>query len=166
MVGMMKPTIHVDEFASKMGDDDDIIVISFFVRSKAAAKDLKSWFERGYDWVLDADQSPGEIRPGRYLVYIEMRRRSTAGEKIKQALDDLSTLTEYENDSAWTMHYEGRTLPFTEDTFNRLVPLSPKEYRARKEQDLNEVRAAAGLDTKPIYERDQDIRQLQSAAGI
>ena len=31
MVGMMKPTIHVDEFASKMGDDDDIIVVSFFV---------------------------------------------------------------------------------------------------------------------------------------
>ena len=31
--GMMKPTIHVDEFASKMGDDDEIIVISFFVRS-------------------------------------------------------------------------------------------------------------------------------------
>ena len=24
--GMMKPTIHVDEFAAKMGDDDDIIV--------------------------------------------------------------------------------------------------------------------------------------------
>lgn len=166
MVGMLKPTIHVDEFASKMGDDDDIIVVSFFVRSKAAAKDLKSWFERGYDWVLDADQSPGEIRPGRYLVYIEMRRRSSAGEKIKQALDDLSTLTEYESDTAWTMHYEGRTLPFSEDTFNRLVPLSPKEYRARKEQDLNEVRAAAGIDTKPIYERDQDIRQLQSAAGI
>ena len=23
--GMLKPTIHVDEFSSKMGDDDDII---------------------------------------------------------------------------------------------------------------------------------------------
>jgi hypothetical protein len=29
--GMMKPTIHVDEFSSKMGDDDDVIVVSFFV---------------------------------------------------------------------------------------------------------------------------------------
>ena len=29
--GLMKPTIHVDEFSSKMGDDDDIIVVSFFV---------------------------------------------------------------------------------------------------------------------------------------
>ena len=163
---MMKPTIHVDEFASKMGDDDDIIVISFFVRSKAAARDLVSWFERGYDWVLDADQSPGEISPGRYLVYIEMRRRSTAGDKIRQALDDLSTLTEYETDSAWSMHYEGDTVPFSQDTFDRLVPLSPKQYRARKEKDLNEMRAAAGIDPKAIYEHERDIRQLQSAAGI
>ena len=30
--GMMKSTVHVDEFSAKMGDDEDIIVISFFVR--------------------------------------------------------------------------------------------------------------------------------------
>ena len=60
MEGMIKPTVHVDEFASKMGDDDDIIVLSFFVRSKEAARDLVSWFEKGYDWVMDADTSPGE----------------------------------------------------------------------------------------------------------
>ena len=163
--GMMKSTIHVDEFASKMGDDDDIIVISFFVRSKAAANDLVNWFEKGYDWVLDSDQSPGEIRPGRYLVYIEMRRRSSAGRNIAEALDDLSTLTEFQPKD-WTMHYEGETHAFSPEQFDRVVPLSPKEYRARKERDLNEVRAAAGIDTKPIYEQDLVIRQLQSAAGI
>ena len=163
---MIKPTIHVDEFASKMGDDDDIIVISFFVRNKAAAKDLVSWFERGYDWVLDADTSPGEIRPGRYLVYIEMRRRSTAGERIQEALEDLGTLTEFNSTKDWTMHYEDQSYPFSRETFDRLVPLSPKAYRSVKEKDLNEMRSAAGLETKPIYERDQDILSLQSAAGI
>ena len=162
---MMKPTIHVDEFASKMGDDDDIIVVSFFVRSNDAAKDLVNWFEKGYDWVLDADQSPGEIKPGRYLIYIELRRRSSAGRNIEDALHDLETLTEYTLDD-WTMHYEGKSVPFTAEIFNRLVPLSPKEYRKKKESDLNEMRAAAGIDTKPVFDRDQDIRQLQSAAGI
>jgi hypothetical protein len=48
--GMMKPTIHVDEFSGKMGDDEDIIVLSFFVRDKQAAKDLVAWFEKGYDF--------------------------------------------------------------------------------------------------------------------
>ena len=51
MEGILKPTVHIDEFASKMGDDDEIIVISFFVRSKQAARDLASWFEKGYDFV-------------------------------------------------------------------------------------------------------------------
>ena len=98
--GLLKPTIHVDEFSSKMGDDDDIIVVSFFVRDAQAAKDLMMWFEKGYDFVLDADRSPGEIRPGRYLVYVELRRRSTAGGNVEQLLDDLNTLTEFEDSSA------------------------------------------------------------------
>ncbi len=166
MLGMMKPTIHVDEFASKMGDDDDIIVISFFVRSKQAARDLMNWFEKGYDWVLDSDVSPGEIKPGRFLVYIEMRRRSAAGEKINDALNDLNALTEYENSGKWTVHYEGQEHPFSIETFNRLVPLSPKEYRKKKDKDLNEMRVAAGVEPVQIHEREQDIRQLQSAAGI
>ena len=163
--GMMKPTIHVDEFASKMGDDDEIIVISFFVHSQQAARDLANWFEKGYDWVLDADVSPGEIKPGRFLVYIEMRRRSMAGEKLQEALGDLETLTEYSLED-WSMHYDDKNSPFSVDNFNRVVPLSPKDYRKKKESDLNEMRAAAGIDTRPVFERDQEIRQLQSAAGI
>lgn len=165
MVGMLKPTLHIDEFASKMGDDDDIAVISFFVRSKAAARDLMNWFEKGYDSVLDADVSPGEISPGRFLVFLEMRRRSNLGDKIQVMLDDLNTLTEFEPKD-WSMHYDDQQYPWSVEQFERVVPLSPKEYRQRKESELNEIRAAAGMDTKPVFEREQDIRQLQSAAGI
>lgn len=165
MEGQIKPTLHVDEFASKMGDDDDIIVASFFVRSQQAARDLMNWFEKGYDWVMDADVSPGEIAPGRYLVYIEMRRRTSAGSRLADAIQDLETLTELKPED-WVMHYGDETVPFSQETFDRLVPLSPKEYRVRRESGLNEMRSAAGLDTVPIYKRDRDIQQLQSAAGI
>ena len=163
--GMMKPRIHVDEFSSKMGDDDDIIVISFFVRDNQAAKDLMTWFEKGYDFVLDADKSPGEIKPNRWLVYIEMRRRSTAGGNVEMLLDDLGTLTEYSKDD-WVMHYKDQDYPFTRETFDSVVPTSPKEYRKRYESEMNEMRVAAGLPTKQIYERDAAIKTIQSAAGI
>ena len=165
MVDMVKPTIHVDEFASKMGDDDDIITVSFFVRSKTAARDLVGWFEKGYDFVLDADQSPGEIKPGRYLVYVEIRRRSMAAGWTAQLIDDLKTLTDLDPKS-WTMNYEGKDYPFSEEEFARLVPLSPKKYRQEKEQGLNEMRAAAGLETVQLFDRTRDIQQLQAAAGI
>ena len=164
--GLMKPTIHVDEFSSKMGDDDDIIVVSFFVRDPQAAKDLMMWFEKGYDFVIDADKSPGEIKPNRYLVYVELRRRSTAGAHVETLLNDLNTLTEFDV-SDWIMHYKGKEMPFSRDTFDATVPLSPKAYRERTDRELNEVRVAAGLPTHAIYERDDpDIRAMQTAAGL
>lgn len=167
MEGLLKSTIHVDEFSSKMGDDDDIIVISFFVRDQQAARDLMSWFEKGYDFVLDADRSPGEIKPGRYLVYVEIRRRSTAGGHVETLLNDLNTLTEWEDSSAWTMHYRGKEIPFTRDTFDATVPLTPKAYRDRYEKDLNEMRIAAGVPVVTTYDkRDRDLQTIQSAAGI
>ena len=167
MEGLLKPTIHVDEFSSKMGDDDDIIVVSFFVRDESAAKDLMNWFEKGYDFVVDADRSPGEIKPNRYLVYVEIRRRSTAGAQVEELLNDLGTLTEFDDCEDWTMHYRGKETPFTRDEFDRLVPLSPKAYREKYDEELNEMRIAAGMETKRIYDpKDRDLQAIQSAAGI
>ena len=165
--GLMKPTVHVDEFSSKMGMDDDIIVLSFFVRDQQAAKDLMSWFEKGYDFVLDADRSPGEIKPNRYLVYVEIRRRSTAGGNVEQMLNDLNTLTEFDDAAAWTMHYRGESLPFSRDTFDATVPLSPRAYRERYEEDLNEMRTAAGIPVVATYDdKDPALQAIQAAAGI
>ena len=164
--GLLKPTIHVDEFSSKMGDDDDIIVISFFVRDETAAKDLMNWFEKGYDFVLDADRSPGEIKPNRYLVYVEMRRRSTAGGHVETLVDDLGTLTEFEPDD-WTMHYRGKEVPFSRDAFDSMVPTSPKAYREKYDEGLNEMRIAAGMEPVSNYDKkDKALQAIQSAAGI
>lgn len=164
--GLLKPTVHVDEFTSKMGDDDDIIVVSFFVRDQQAAKDLTNWFEKGYDFVLDADRSPGEIKPNRYLVYVELRRRSTAGGHVEMLLDDLATLTEFVLDD-WTMHYQDQSVPFSRDAFDAMVPLSPRAYRESKEHELNEVRQAAGLPVTRTYDQqDPELQSIQSAAGI
>jgi hypothetical protein len=163
--GIVKPTIHVDEFSSKMGDDADIIVLSFFVRDKKAARDLMSWFEKGYDFVLDADASPGEIKPNRYLVYLEMRRRRAAPQNVQELLEDLSTLTEFDPED-WTMTYQGQDTPWSEEEFANQVPLNPRDYTKNSEEDLNEMRVAAGIETKKIHEISPELRALQAAAGI
>lgn len=163
--GLMKPTIHVDEFSSKMGDDEDIIVVSFFVRNKQAAKDLVGWFEKGYDFVLDADQSPGEIKPNRYLVYLELRRRNAAPRQVAEILEDLGTLTEFEADD-WMIHSGSEKMPFSEENFRAMIPLTPDDYRKTHESDLNEWREAAGLPVKKIFASRDDVEALQAAAGI
>lgn len=167
LVGMMKNTVHIDEFASKMGDDADIVVVSFFVRDKTAAEDIMHWFERGYDFVLDADVSPGEIKPSRYLVYAELKRRTTTGDNIQQMLDDFSTLTEFEGGNKWVMTYQGEDYPWSVETYNKLVPNSPQKYREENEEELNEMRIAAGVKPKTVHEKKAlDIKTIQSAAGI
>ena len=165
MDGLIKPIVHVDEFTSKMGDDDDVIVLSFFLRDPTAAKDLMNWFERGYDFIIDADRSPGEIKTNRYLVFVEIRRRSTAGAHVNRLLEDLGTLTEHDAED-WKMVYDGKEFPFSQEEFEKIVPLSPKAYREAHDKDLNEVRTAAGLPVKGFYEKDDDIKSIQSAAGI
>lgn len=163
--GMMKPTIHIDEFTSKMGDDADIVVVSFFVRDLQAAKDLVNWFEKGYDFVLDADRSPGEIKPSRYLVYVELRRRSTIPGQIQDLLSDLGTLTEFDL-SDWRWRYENKDYDWDEDEFAKIVPCTPNAYRRTHDEELNDVRSAAGIAPKKIHEPTTESLSLQSLAGI
>lgn len=164
--GLVKPMISIDEFTSKMGDDADIIVISFYVRDDRASKDLMNWLESGYNEVLDADVSPGELKPNRYLVYIEIRRRSNAPKIVERILDELDSLTEFKPGD-WEMRYKDHTVPFSKENFEHFVPLSPQRYREENEDELNEMRRAAGLDERAIYGNyDEEIRSMQSIAGI
>jgi hypothetical protein len=75
-----------------MGDDADIIVLSFKVNGKEPATDLMNFVEKGYEFVLDSDVSAGELDDGEYLVFVEISRRSTAPERIVEMLKDLKIL--------------------------------------------------------------------------
>lgn len=165
LVGLVKNRIHVDEFASKMGDDDDIVVLSFYVRDEHAAIDIVNWFEKGYDYVIDADKSPGELKPNRYLVYVEMKRRSNVVKHLYEMLEDMSNVTEFEPED-WEVKYKETTIPFSVEAVEKLIPLTPKEYRASSDAGLNEYRNLAGLKHKAIYEKDEFALLLQQQAGM
>ena len=157
LAGMLKNTVYIDDFSSKMGDDDEIVVASFYVRDHQAAMDLVNWFEKGYDFIMDADMSPGEVKPNRYLVYVEMKRRSYTGENLRQLVDDFDTLTEYEGDK-WVMGYKGEEYPFTVETYNSLVPQSPQNYREREQFELNEMRIASRPSYQNFIQQAQEKR--------
>ena len=76
--GDLKPLvhneIHIDEFESKLGKNRDVVVLSFKVAGKAPGQDICAFVERGYDWILDADVSSGEMNDGDYIVFVELPR--------------------------------------------------------------------------------------------
>ena len=73
---LIASTYSIDEFKSKMGDDADIIVLAFTAGDKGPAQDLMNFIEKGYDWVIDAETSAGEISEGKYIVFVEAERRT------------------------------------------------------------------------------------------
>ena len=170
MEDQIKDTITVDEYAAKMGKDKDIVTVTFTTHSKLAAEDLVSWFERGYDFVLDASVSDGEINPGEYLVFVEMDRRSKVPERIITLLSDLETLTGLELKD-WTVKVEGDDYDADEDILKDVIVLNPNVYEEEKEgetadDDLNEMRLRAGIEVKSVYTEDEYIKNLQALARI
>jgi hypothetical protein len=165
--GQMSDKVTIDEYSAKMGKDKDIITITFKVYSKLAGEDLVTWFERGYDFVLDASISDGEIKPGEYLVFVEIERRSKAPERILRLLSDLQTLTGYQLKD-WTVEIEGEEYDADQETISSKIILNPNLYKMEKETDekINEMRTVAGLRTKVIYENDTYIKNLKAIAGL
>jgi hypothetical protein len=164
--------ITIDEYAAKMGKDSDIVTVTFTTHSKLAATDLVTWFERGYDFVLDASVSDGEIEPGKWLVFVEMSRRTKVPKRIATLLEDLENLTGIEL-NGWTVEIDGDEYEASEEIMNQKMILNPNEYKMEKESEdgeseaeLNEMRLRAGLDATTSYVEDDYIKNLKAIAGL
>ena len=91
---LVTPELTIDEYKSKMGNDEDIIVTSFKIMGREPAEDLVNFLEKGYDWIIDADISAGELENGEYLVFVECDRTSKFPENIMLAVNDILNLTD------------------------------------------------------------------------
>ena len=173
LVDQLLSEVTVDEYSAQMGEDSEIVTLAFTVKSQAAGNDLADWFERGYDWVLDAQVSEGEVSPNRYLVFVEMNRRSTVPARIIELLVDLETLTDVPAKD-WTIIVDGEEYHADTTELEQVITISPHEYREtvedetlEDEAELNEMRNRAGLDLKNIYaEPDAELKAFKSMAGL
>ena len=168
--GQMIPTVTVDEYAAHMGTDSEIVTLAFTIKSEAAGNDLVDWFEKGYDFVLDAQVSEGEVKPGQYLVFVEMNRRSSVPKRIIELLDDLETLTAIPVKD-WTIIVDEEEYSPEEDVLKQVITISPHDYREEEEveeEEINEMRERAGLEVKAIHadKQDAEIKAFKSMAGL
>ena len=162
--------LHIDEYKSKMGNDEDIIVVSFKVGGKDPATDLVNFIEKGYDWAIDADTSAGEMDDGDYVVFLEIERTPAAVEQILELLTDLQELTDNKL-SAWRIKYHKKSEVHeaTEDSLHRCIPTSPMDYirLVGKDKDaLNQLKAAAGIKIKDKAPDNDFTESIRVAAGI
>jgi hypothetical protein len=160
---LVHPKLHIDEFKSKMGNDADIIVLSFKVDGKEPATDLMNFIEKGYEFVLDSDVSAGELDDGEYLVFAEIERQSEAPDQIVALLEDILNLTD-QDINEWKFQYRKSS---TEHDINAqeiasVVPTTPEEYDAKfGESDEDDI-----VEPKSDDEIESMIDAMQESARV
>lgn len=165
---LIHPELHIDEFKSKLGDDADVIVLSFKVDSKEPANDLVSFIEKGYEWVIDGDVSSGELDDGSYIVFVEMDRNAKAPKNIMQLMGELMNLTEQDEED-WRVRYykSSQEKQLSLEALESLIPLTPKAYeKAHGPSEIDHLKTAAGMDVDTKAPKNDYTESLRIAAGI
>lgn len=124
---LLNPVFEIDNFKSKMGDDEDVVVISFSVSEAAAAKDLVEFIEKSYDFVLDADSTVSELDSGTYKVFVEMERNNSVNENIVSMLYGVGELSTTES-FKFRYYKNFRSYEATMDNLQEIVPIDARTY--------------------------------------
>jgi len=151
---------EVDSFASKMGADQDIVTLSFSVKTKESADDLMNFFEAGYSFVLDADATAGEQSDGTYKVFVEMDRDKNVSENIMELVNGLQQLTDTE-EFKFRYYKNFRSKNASQETLEELVPNDPSKYGIKIEEarieNYKEFFSKSYLDSIDLIENDLSI---------
>lgn len=165
---LLHTELHIDEFQSKMGEDRDVVVVSFKIYGKEPAADVVGFVEKGYEWVLDADVSSGEMGDGDYIVFVELPREPTAVTRIVEMMSDLMNLTG-QHLSEWRVRYyhSQDDHDLSEEVLRKIVPGTPEEYdRKFGHKELDKMKASAGVKVNTKAPKNDFTESLRIAAGI
>lgn len=120
-------TVSIDQFKSKLGNDENVVVLAIHVKDAEPAKDLSMFIEKGHD-LVDVDTSPGPDNEGYYKVYVEIARDSNLYTVIEKVLDDVKR-ADNEIDAIMFKSYNVKEpQPFNKENLNASVISSSYEY--------------------------------------
>lgn len=168
LMRLVHPELHVDEFKSKLGKDEDVAVVSFKIDSKEPALDLVSFCEKGYNFVIDADISSGEMNDGSYVVFVEIERTKNLPSQIMEIMNDVMNLTDQTIDD-WRVRYHTsqEDHDLTEESLASLIPLTSDAYKQKfGHEDIDKLKAAAGVKVDTKAPKNDYTESLKALAGI
>lgn len=118
---------EIDSYKSKMGSDEEIVTLSFSVKTAESANDLSNFIEKGYSFVLDADATVGEQSDGTYKVFVELERGRDSISNIMEIANGVENLAAL--DGLKFRYYKNwRSTPLTEKSLEEVVPLDEENY--------------------------------------
>lgn len=159
---LISPTFGIDVFDAKTGTNESVCVLSFRVKTEAAARDLSNFTEREGDWILDSDVSTGEDSSGKFLVFVEIKR-------TRQLIPHILNLVELIERLAGAMDWKftlgkfQKRYELTQETLQELVSTTAEEYsnhiKAQREQSMMEFFDGTLYNTVKIDENTLRLEQ-------
>ena len=134
---MLHNVFEIDSFKSKMGDDEDIVTLSFSLRDKAPADDLVKFLEGGYSFILDADATAGEQSDGSYKVFVELERNRHVHEHIYEVLDGVKKISGID-DLKFRYYKNFKSKDATMENLDTHIPKDPNNYGLTRNQTTME----------------------------
>ena len=128
---------EVDRYKSKMGSDGDVVVVSFTVDNREVAEDLMSFLEKGYQFVLDADVSPGELSNGRYKVFLELERTRRVYDQLADIIYGVGKLASIPQ-FKFRYYKNFNSIDATVENFKSHIPATESEYNLKRSQNVME----------------------------
>jgi len=130
---LVKKVFEIDSYATKIGRDEDVVVLSFTVDQDDPAKDLENFFEMGYDFVLDADCSSGETDDGTYKVFVELERTRHVADQIFEIVEGVEKLTGM-SDMRFRYFKSFKSHAATLENLKTIVPSNKEAYKVAAER--------------------------------
>lgn len=131
---LISDVISIDQYKSKVGNDENIVVLAFELMDKEPAQDLSQFLETGHE-VLDIDVSQGPNKNSKYNVFVEINRDSKLFATIDKILKDTQRLDNTIKGFKFTSYKNTTPTEFNEENFNARVIVSNLEYV--KANDIN-----------------------------
>ncbi len=126
--GTILPKVSIDEFEPKAGDNENVIVVAFYLLDQPPAEDLNTFIQRGFIDQLDVEVSPNTDDEGRYLVFVEMSRNDTFPSKLQALLKDVENVSGPMDWKVTTYLSDDREFEVSDPAIYDFIVTNPDEY--------------------------------------
>ena len=120
-------TVSIDQFKSKLGKDENVVVLAIQVKDAEPAKDLSLFIEKGHD-LIDVDTSPGPSEDGYYKVFVEIARDHKLFATIEKVLTDVQRADNEIEAFMFTSYNAKDPQPFNRENFDNSVVDNSYDY--------------------------------------
>ena len=130
---------------------------------------LESTWDDELDQIL-ADARPANWETRGFKGEGVMVPKPELADEVYKLFEDLANLTDIEfNEWIISNHKPHRSESLTRDTFQKIIPLTPEDYRNqnfKSREQLDNLRASAGVSVETQAPKNDFTESLRIAAGI